>query len=93
MHQIIAASFAAGLFIILADRSPAADRNGGAQLAAMCASCHRLDGGDQDTPTILGIRPEILTRAMLAYRSSEHSPLPCRSVMKRSRPWRAISQR
>jgi cytochrome subunit of sulfide dehydrogenase len=71
MHQIIAVSIAAGLFIILADRSPAADRDSGTQLAAMCASCHCLDGGDHGIPTILGIGPETLTRAMIAYRSSE----------------------
>ncbi|SRR6266542_3053853 len=71
MDQIIAVSIAAGLFIIFADRSPAADRDGGAQFAAMCASCHRLDGGDQGIPTIVGIGPEMLTRTMLAYRLSE----------------------
>src|SRR5258707_12267144 len=71
MRQIIAVSIAAGLFIILADRSQAADRDGGAQLAAMCASCHRPDGSDRGIPTILGMGPEMLTRAMLASRSSE----------------------
>jgi sulfide dehydrogenase cytochrome subunit len=71
MRKIIAVSIAAGSFIILADRSQAADRDGGAQLAAMCASCHRLDGGDGGIPTILGMSPEMLARAMLAYRSRE----------------------
>jgi len=71
MRKMIAISIAAGSFIILADRSQAADRDGGAQLAAMCASCHRLDGGDGGIPTILGISPGMLTRAMLAYRSHE----------------------
>ena len=71
MRKIIAASIAAGSFITLADRSYAADRDAGAQLAAMCASCHRLDGGNGGIPTILGMSPEMLTRAMLAYRSRE----------------------
>jgi cytochrome subunit of sulfide dehydrogenase len=71
MRKIIAVSIAAGSFIILADRSQAADRDGGAQLAAMCVSCHRLDGGDSGIPTILGMSPEMLARAMLAYRSRE----------------------
>jgi sulfide dehydrogenase cytochrome subunit len=71
MRKIIAASIAAGSFITFADPSQAAGRNGGAQLAAMCASCHRLDGGDGGIPTILGMSPEMLTRAMLAYRSRE----------------------
>ncbi|WP_456635194.1 c-type cytochrome [Bradyrhizobium sp. USDA 10063] len=66
---MIAVSVAAALLMILADRGQAADRNGGAKLAAMCASCHRLDGGDGDIPTILGMEPEMLIRAMLAYRS------------------------
>ena len=71
MRQIIAVSIAAGSLIILADRSQAADRDGEAQLAAMCASCHRLDGGDRGIPTILGMGLEMFTRAMLAYRSGE----------------------
>lgn len=71
MRKMIAISIAAGLLIIVADRSQAADRDGEAQLAAMCASCHRLDGGDGGIPTILGMSPEMLTRTMLAYRSHE----------------------
>jgi cytochrome c553 len=71
MRKIIAVSIAAGSLVILADRSQAADRDGGAQLAAMRASCHRLDGGNAGIPTILGMSPEMLTRAMLAYRSRE----------------------
>ncbi|WP_246738103.1 c-type cytochrome [Bradyrhizobium sp. CCBAU 051011] len=70
MRKIIAASIAAS-FITVADPSQAADRDGGAQLAAMCASCHRLDGGDGGIPTILGMSPKMLTRTMLAYRAHE----------------------
>jgi len=68
MRKMIAISIAAGSFV-LADCSQAADRDSGAQLAAMCASCHRLDGGEVGIPTVLGMSPEMLTRAMLAYRS------------------------
>jgi cytochrome subunit of sulfide dehydrogenase len=71
MRKLITVSIAAGSFIILADPSRAADSDGGAQLAAMCASCHRLDGGDGGIPRILGMSPEMLTRAMFAYRSRE----------------------
>ncbi|MEH2588913.1 c-type cytochrome [Bradyrhizobium sp. AZCC 1721] len=71
MCKIIAASIAVGTFFAFADPSLAVDRDGGAQLAAMCASCHRLDGGDDGIPTILGMSPELLTRAMLSYRSRE----------------------
>src|SRR6266498_1461891 len=80
MRKMIAISIAAGSFIILADRSQAADRDGGAQLAAMCASCHRLDARDGGIPTILGMSPEMLTRAMLAYRSREHPSHIMRAV-------------
>ena len=71
IRKTIAISIAAGLLIIVPDPSQAADRDGGAQLAAICASCHRLDGGDGGIPTILGMSPEVLTRTMLAYRSHE----------------------
>ena len=80
MRKMIAISIAAGSFVILADCSQAADRDGGAQLAAMCASCHRLDGGDVGIPTILGMSPEMLTRAMLAYRSRERPSHIMRAV-------------
>ena len=80
MRKIIAVSIAAGSFIILADRSQAADRDDGAQLAAMCASCNRLDGGVGDIPTILGMSPEMLARAMLAYRSRERPSHVMRAI-------------
>ena len=82
MRQIIAVSIAAGSFIILADRSQAADRDGGAQLAAMCASCHRPDGGDRGIPTILGVGPEMLSRAMLAYRSRDRTSHIMRAIAR-----------
>jgi cytochrome subunit of sulfide dehydrogenase len=43
----------------------------GRQLAAMCASCHRLDGSDKGIPTIVGIDEKKLAAALLAYRASE----------------------
>ena len=80
MRKIIAASIVAGSFIFLADRSQAADPYAGAQLAAMCASCHRLDGGNGGIPTILGMSPEMLTRAMFAYKSRERPSHIMRAV-------------
>ncbi|WP_156795621.1 c-type cytochrome [Bradyrhizobium icense] len=77
---MIAVSVAAGFLMILADRGQAADRDDGAKLAAMCTSCHRLDGGDGSIPTILGMSPEMLTRAMLAYRSRERPSHIMRAV-------------
>ena len=59
--------------LVCCRRSGAARRTSieGAQLAATCASCHRLDGGDKGIPTIIGLGEEKLTSAMLAYRASE----------------------
>ncbi len=82
MRKIIAVSIAAGSLIILADRSHAADRDAGAQLAAMCASCHHLDGGNGGIPMILGMSPEKLTRAMLAYRSRERTSHIMRAIAR-----------
>jgi len=73
LRQIIALSISASLAIFVADRSAAADNDRGAQLAAACASCHRLDGRDRGIPSIIGVDEETLTRAMQAFKSSERS--------------------
>jgi len=52
-----------------ARRPPANDQGG--QIAAVCASCHRLDGGDRGIPSIIGLGQDRLMRAMLAYRLGE----------------------
>lgn len=49
----------------------AAATDQGHRLAAMCASCHRLDGGDKGIPTIVGVDAKKLAAALLAYRASE----------------------
>jgi sulfide dehydrogenase cytochrome subunit len=72
MPAIVALSIAASLFVLVTDGSSAADNGRGAQLAATCASCHRLDGSDRGIPSITGLGEDRLMRAMLAYRSSEH---------------------
>ena len=72
-RQIIALSIAASLVIFVADRSAVADNDRGAQLAATCASCHRLDGRDKGIPSIIGLKQETLTRAMQAFKSGERS--------------------
>jgi sulfide dehydrogenase cytochrome subunit len=41
----------------------------GSQLAAACASCHRLDGRDTGIPPVVGLDAASITQAMLAYRS------------------------
>src|SRR5271169_7108439 len=64
---------AASLLILCADRSMAADDERGAQLAAMCASCHRLDGRDKGIPSIVGLDKEELAGAMAAFKSGKRS--------------------
>lgn len=54
-------------------QSAAAENNQGAQLAAMCAACHRLDGRDQGIPSIIGLNPKELSEAMEAFRSGKRS--------------------
>jgi cytochrome c553 len=54
-------------------RSPAAENHRGAQLAAMCAACHRLDGRDEGIPTIIGLDPKELVETMEAFRSGKRS--------------------
>jgi cytochrome c553 len=51
--------------------SPAAETNQGAQLAAMCASCHRLDGLDQGIPSIVGLDANKLIATMAEFKSNK----------------------
>ena len=73
VRQIIVLSIAASLVILIADRGTAADNDRGAQLAAICASCHRLDGRDKGIPSIVGMDKEKLAGAMAAFKSGERS--------------------
>ena len=73
IRQIIMLAIAAELFVLIADRSTAANDNQGAQLAAMCASCHRLDGRDKGIPSIVGLDKERLAGAMAAFKSGARS--------------------
>ncbi len=83
IRQIIALSISASLVIFVADQSAVADNDRGAQLAATCASCHRLDGRDKGIPSIIGLDEETFTRAMQAFKSGERSSQIMR-VMSRS---------
>jgi sulfide dehydrogenase cytochrome subunit len=73
VRQIIALSIAASLVIPLADRGIAAGNDRGAPLAAMCASCHRLDGRDKGVPSIVALDKANLAGAMAAFKSAAHS--------------------
>jgi cytochrome subunit of sulfide dehydrogenase len=54
-------------------RSPAADNNRGAQLAAMCAACHRLDGLDKGIPSIIGLDEKKLADMMAEFKSNKRT--------------------
>jgi len=51
--------------------SPAAENNRGAQLAAMCAACHRLDGLDKGIPSIIGLDENKLAGMMAEFKSDK----------------------
>jgi sulfide dehydrogenase cytochrome subunit len=73
IRQLLALSISASLIIFVANRTAVADDVRGAQLAATCASCHRLDGRDEGIPSIIGLDEATLTRAMQAFKSGERS--------------------
>jgi cytochrome c553 len=57
--------------LLVSQSGAAAGADQGAQLAATCASCHRLDGDGTGIPSIIGLSEERLTNALLGYRASE----------------------
>jgi cytochrome c553 len=70
-RMIAALLLAAGPIALVAFSSPAAENNQGAQLAAMCASCHRLDGQDQGIPSIVGLDESKLAGMMAEFKSDK----------------------
>jgi cytochrome c553 len=69
---MFALSIAAGaLLLLFARQGSAADTDQAAQLAATCASCHRLDGRDVGIPPITGLSEEELRGVMQAFKSGE----------------------
>ena len=60
---------AASLALLAMTHGASAMSDQGAQLAAACASCHRLDGGGTGIPAVVGLDQTSITQAMLAYRS------------------------
>jgi len=73
-------ALAASLILLPASAHAAAANDQGGQIAAVCASCHRLDGGDRSIPSIIGLGEDRLTRAMLAYRLGERSSHIMRAI-------------
>jgi cytochrome c553 len=83
LDQIIALSMVASLVVSVAVRSFAADNDQGAQLAATCTACHRLDGYDTGIPSIVGLSEEQFVTVMRAFKSGERSG-PIMRTMARS---------
>jgi cytochrome c553 len=71
MRLMMALSLAGSLFVLVVLPSPAAESNRGAQLAAMCAACHRLDGLDQGIPSIIGLDEKKLAGIMAEFKSDK----------------------
>jgi cytochrome c553 len=71
--QIIVLSLVASLITLIAGRGVAAANDRGAQLAALCASCHRLDGRDEAIPSIVGLDKEKFAGVMAAFKSGARS--------------------
>ena len=74
-RNVIVFSVVAGTLLHFPSQSPAADTNDGAQLAAMCAACHRLDGHDSGIPSIIGLDPNDLAAKLEAFRTGESQSL------------------
>jgi len=68
MRRFLALAMAAP-FVLAAHESATAENGHGAQLAAMCASCHRLDGRDEGIPTIIGLDEKVLSDKLEAFKS------------------------
>jgi cytochrome c553 len=80
--EIIALSMVASLVVSVAERSFAADNGQGAQLAATCAACHRLDGRDRGIPPIIGLSEEQFVTVMRAFKLGERSGPIMRTVAR-----------
>ena len=73
LRQIIVLFIATGMLVLAANRGMAKDDSRGAQLAAICASCHRLDGHDKGIPSIVGLDQKEFVDVMAAFKSGQRS--------------------
>ncbi len=71
VRQALAFSMATSFCLLATGPVLAGGVDRGAQIAATCASCHRLKGGDRGIPPIVGLSEAAHVRALLAYRSNE----------------------
>ena len=72
LREVILLS-ATGVLVAIANRGMTADDSRGAQLAAICASCHRLDGRDKGIPSIVGLNQKQLADVMASFKSGVRS--------------------
>jgi cytochrome subunit of sulfide dehydrogenase len=72
-RQRSALALATGMLVLIANGSMAADDSRDAQLVAICASCHRLDGRDTGIPSIIGLDRGQFVDVMAAFKSGERS--------------------
>ena len=70
-RPVARSAIATALVLLFSQSGAAVGADQGAQLAATCTPCHRLDGHDKGIPPIIGLGEERLTSAMLAYRASQ----------------------
>ena len=82
LHRIILLPMATSLAVSVAELGLAADFGQGAQLAATCAACHRLDGHDRGIPSIVGLNEEQFVTVMRAFKSGERSGPIMRTVAR-----------
>jgi sulfide dehydrogenase cytochrome subunit len=72
-RRILALLMATGALLSVVPQGAAGENNRAAQLAAMCASCHRLDGRDHGIPSIIGLDKKKLVDTMEAFKSGKRS--------------------
>jgi cytochrome subunit of sulfide dehydrogenase len=72
-RRVIALLMATSPFVFVVHPGAVAESNRGAQLAAMCASCHRLDGRDRGIPSIVGLDKRKLVDTMEDFKSGKRS--------------------
>jgi sulfide dehydrogenase cytochrome subunit len=72
-RRIVALLMATSPFVFAVYPGALAENNRGAHLAAMCASCHRLDGRDRGIPSIVGIDKKKLVDTMEDFKSGKRS--------------------
>jgi cytochrome subunit of sulfide dehydrogenase len=68
LRPMIVLLITTGMVVLVASHVGAGDSRG-AQLAAICASCHRLDGRDKGIPPIVGLDQKKFVDVMAAFKS------------------------